>query len=708
MDKIEGSSLKIKAKIEKKSSFNHQISLRIAAAVFFTILIFQMFVLAMNANQYENHALEELTRVAKSTVKPLLTKTEKLDDCPLPHDFFPALVSETIIKGITLYNMEKKIVCNYGLDTSYHTFSEINKLLIPAYLTDKKDLYEVLSSPAQIDLPYYLMLKLDSSSVHQNLHTYIIESAKVMILMSILVTLILMWVLERWLLEPLMLLHKNLTNAVSNPEFPTVEEYARESNDEIGVAVSITNGLIKQNASNIKKLKEQAEDRIHKLAYFDSITGLPNRTFFLEQLQKILSEKKFDHNYKFAVMSVDIDHFKDINDSMGHEIGDLLLEAVGKRLVKALPDSAIISRSSADEFLVLVELNKYHSDSSQIVEKIMDSMEEPVSIIQERFQVRVSIGVAQYPEDGIDARKIIKNSDIALNRAKDDGRNLARYYSEEFDLVIQQRFQLLRDLRIALDKEELDLHYQPQFDLRSGEIIGAEALLRWYKVDETTGLGEYIPPSEIIPIAEHSGLIIPISEYVLRKACQNNKKWQAKGLKPLKIGVNLSWEQFHKGDLIKLVKDTLDETGLKPKWLELEVTESLFMENTEMAIDKLHQLKSIGVDISIDDFGTGYSSLSYLKQFPIDKLKIDQSFIRDALTDTDDKIITRTIINLGHSLGLKVIAEGVETLEHETLLYNEGCDEAQGYKYSKPIPEKDFVDFLKNHNPKTITDNHNK
>jgi len=507
-------------------------------------------------------------------------------------------------------------------------------------------------------------------------------------------------VLEKWLLNPLMILYMNLQRAAKNPESPVIEDLNYDRKDELSVTVCTANSLIRQNANNIKRLKEQAEDRIHKLAYFDGITGLPNRTYFFEQVETMLNDRKFDSDFRFAVMSVDIDHFKDINDNMGHEIGDMLLEAVGKRLVKSLPDSAMIARSSADEFLVMIELNKYHNDSSLIVSKIVETMDEPISIIQERFQICVSIGIAHYPEDGIDAKKIIKSADIALNRAKDEGRNTARYYSEEFDLMIQQRFQMLRDLRIALEKEELDLYYQPQFDLKTGEMIGAEALLRWPKPEKNSGKIKLVPPSELIPVAEHSGLIVPIGEYVLRKACKMNKKWQEKGLPYVRVGVNLSWEQFHKGDIIRLVKTVLKETKLDPKWLELEVTESLFMENTELAIDKLHQLKQIGIEISIDDFGTGYSSLSYLKQFPIDRLKIDKSFIRDALTDPNDRIITRSIINLGHSLGLRVIAEGIETPEQEKFLYEEGCDEGQGFKYAKAIPDAEFVEFLQKYSKK--------
>jgi EAL domain-containing protein (putative c-di-GMP-specific phosphodiesterase class I) len=294
----------------------------------------------------------------------------------------------------------------------------------------------------------------------------------------------------------------------------------------------------------------------------------------------------------------------------------------------------------------------------------------------------------------MDPRQILKNADIALNRAKEDGRDTVRYYSEEFDTIVQQRFQILRDLRLALERNELQLHFHPQFDLKTGRMIGAEALLRWWRPDASKEGGSYVPPVEFIPVAEQSGLIVPIGEWVLRTACQMNKQFQDKGLPPFRIAVNISGVQFHRADIVKQVSEILKETRLDPKWLELEVTESVFMENMNMAIEILNQLHRLGVELAIDDFGTGYSSLSYLRQFPIDRLKIDQSFIRNALNNNDDRAIAKTIISLAHSLGLKVIAEGVETGDHEDFLRQENCDEVQGYKYTRPLPVDLLQEFV--------------
>ncbi|MDE1151563.1 MAG: EAL domain-containing protein, partial [Micavibrio sp.] len=520
----------------------------------------------------------------------------------------------------------------------------------------------------------------------------------VLILMSCVVTGVMMMALGRWLLEPIMVLRHNLESAAKNPEKPDLLRAERETRDEIGVALRIANDLIRQNASNLKRLRSQAEDKIHKLAYYDALTGLPNRTFFLEKLDDAIRHKVVEEDRRIVVMSVDLDHFKDINDTMGHEFGDRLLEAIGKRLVKAMPDDAVISRASADEFTIMVVLKPEYADSSVLVDRVFAAVTEPVSIMQERFQLRVSIGVSHCPDDSMEARQILKNADIALNRAKEEGRDTVRYYSQDFDLAVQQRFQMLRDLRSALDENQLQVYYHPQFDLASGQLIGAEALLRWFLPDNSKNGGTFISPAEFIPVAEQSGLIVPIGEWVLRTVCAQNKKWQDMGIPPFRIAVNISGVQFHKADIVALTQDVLKETKLDPKYLELEVTESVFMENMETTIEILNQLHRLGVELAVDDFGTGYSSLSYLRQFPIDRLKIDQSFIRNALVNPDDRMITKTIINLGHSLNLKVIAEGVETVDHENFLKEEGCDEVQGFKYTKPIPALKLEEYIAAYN----------
>ena len=566
------------------------------------------------------------------------------------------------------------------------------------YRTSDNDYYEVSLSPEEIGRPYHVVLHLDARSVEPLVVNHINQTLIILFLMSGFVTSVLMIALGNWLLEPMILLRNNLLNAARNPENPDIARLKKDSRDEIGIAIRIASDLIRQNAGNLKRLRAQAEDKIHKLAYYDTLTGLPNRTYFLEKLDDSIKQKVLEEESRLVVLSVDLDHFKDINDTMGHEIGDKLLEAVGKRLVKALPSDSIVARASADEFTIMVPLTAERPDSAIFVDSIFNTMIEPISILQERFQVRVSVGVAHTPDDGIEARQILKNADIALNRAKEEGRDTVRYYSQDFDRAVQQRFQMLRDLRMAMDENQLHLHYHPQFDLKTGAIIGVEALLRWFRPDNSKEGGSFVPPAEFVPVAEQSGLIVPIGEWVLRKACETNKEWQKKGLPPFRMAVNISGVQFHRGDIVTQVATILKETGLDPKYLELEVTESVFMENMQTAIDILNQLHKLGCELAVDDFGTGYSSLSYLRQFPIDRLKIDQSFVRNALVNPDDRMIARTIINLGHSLNLKVIAEGVETSDHETFLKEDGCDEVQGFKYTKPIPEDKFWDFAQAYN----------
>ena len=689
------------------------ISWRITLTVFATILLVQTVVLDVTYRSYEGEQLARLREISLAILTSYLnnspdhaegaadqTTVQKLISNsmtpPLTKAAVKKLVDGTIIEGIAVYGLDYSVLQIAGAPA--YLQPKMNTTKQTSYRSGDNDHYEVLFMAEEIRHPYNIVVRMDSSDVQPRIASYIHQNLWILLFMSGLVTSILMLVLSQWLLEPMLLLRNNLLSASKNPEKPNLQRMKKETYDEIGMAIRIASDLIRQNANNLQHLHAKAEDKIHKLAYFDALTGLPNRTSFLETLGECIRTKVIEEDCKLAVLSIDLDHFKDINDAMGHEIGDRLLEAVGKRLVKALPEDAVVSRASADEFTAMVYLRPDQPDSAAFVERVFSAMIEPISILQERFQMRVSVGVAHCPQDGTEAYHILKNADIALNRAKEEGRDTVRYYSQDFDLVIQQRFQLLRDLRTAIDKEQLSLHYHPQFDLKTGRIIGAEALLRWWKPDSSKEGGRFISPVEFVPVAEQSGLIVQIGEYVLRTACKTNKMWQDKGLPPMRIAVNISGVQFHRGDVVRLVSAVLDETKLEPKYLELEVTESVFMENMQVAIDILGQLHSLGVDLAVDDFGTGYSSLNYLRQFPIDRLKIDQSFIRNALINKDDRMIVKTIINLGHSLNLKVIAEGVETAEHENFLKEEGCDESQGFKYTKPIPADQFWDFTIAHN----------
>lgn len=670
-----------------------RLSWKVAFAVFATILVVRMSVLALTLNDFEAERLDTLREIGRSAIAPMIGEMREQLVSPIQAEAARRLVEQTKVEGMAIYALDYSMLEIHGQPTLLKPQDVFNSR--SDYLSIDKNHYEVILTPADLKRPYTIVVRLDSSDIAQQIRAHVRETLTIVLLMSAFVTSVLMIAMSQWILEPILLLRANLLAAARNPENPAIRRPAYELRDELGVAIKMAGDLIRQNAANIKRLRTHAEDKIHKLAYYDTLTNLPNRTLFIEKLNEAISMRVLKEDMHLAVLSVDLDHFKDINDTMGHEIGDKLLDAVGKRLVHAAPEGSVVARASADEFVIMTVLEKEHADSASIVERIFAAMAEPVSVLQERFQVRISIGVARCPEDAIEAGQTLKNADIALNRAKEEGRNTVRYYSEDFDRAVQQRFKILRDLRNALEDEQFQLYYHPQFDLRTGALIGVEALLRWFRPDNSKEGGSFVPPIEFIPIAEQSGLIVPIGDWVLKTACRTNKQWQDRGLPPFRVAVNISGIQFHRGDIVELVAQTLKETRLDPKWLELEVTESVFMDDIEKGIRILNQLHSLGVELAVDDFGTGYSSLSYLRQFPIDRLKIDQSFTRNALSNPGDRTITKTIITLGHSLGLKVIAEGVETQDHENFLKEEGCDEVQGFKYSKPIPADKMWDFAR-------------
>ncbi len=432
----------------------------------------------------------------------------------------------------------------------------------------------------------------------------------------------------------------------------------------------------------------EKESRLNYLAYYDVLTGLPSRTLFQDRLDQALTYAN-RHESMLAVLLIDLDDFKTINDSLGHHTGDQLLKQLATRLTGSLREGDTVARLGGDEFVVILDNVASEEDASVVTQKILKLGIEPFTIDSHELFVTCSIGIASYPKDGEDAETLLKNADAALYRAKDQGRNNAQFCSAEMNAKALQRLTLENNLRNALKRQEFLLHYQARVDLHSGEITGMEALVRWQHPKQ--GL---IPPGRFIPVAEDSGLIVPLGAWVLRTACAQNKAWQAAGLKPVCVAVNLSARQFRQQDLVELVTRILQETGLDAVYLELELTESMMMQNVEATIATLTRLKAIGVKFSIDDFGTGYSSLSYLKRFPIDSLKIDQSFVRDLSTDPNDAAITKTIISMAHDLGLRVIAEGVETQEQETFLRLHHCDEMQGYFFSKPVPAKEFEVLL--------------
>jgi diguanylate cyclase (GGDEF)-like protein len=677
-----------------------RLSWRITLAVFLTILTVQAGILGVTMKSYEYERLEELREMGLASIIPLIddSVTDLLQSPITPTDA-KNLISSTKVRGIAVYSADlKNLLATHGEQVIMNP-SRPDPDLAAYRAAESGSIYETVYRPNNLRRPYVVAARMDAAAIRDMKLDYIKQTMLIMLLMSAFVTTVLMIALGHWLLEPILFMRANLLRASENPEDPRIPSSPYDPNDEIGGAIVIAQKLIQQNAANIRQIRTAAEDEIHQLAYFDKLTKLPNRTNFLKMLgeQVAAAEGAGDHA-KFAVIAMDLDHFKDINDSMGHRAGDDILAGVGQRLRSAMPEIAVVARSGEDEFAITMKLGGDITSTRQIAERVIEVIRnEPFRSRTETFPVRASIGIATYPDDGAEPAEVLKNADIALNRAKEEGRDTIKEYSKDFDQAVQQRFKMLRDLRDALEQNQLLLYYQPQLDLGSGQLIGAEALLRWWKPDASKEGGIFIPPIEFIPIAEQSGLIVPIGEMVLRVACETAARWAREG-RDLRIAVNVSGAQFYQSDLVAYVSKTLQETGLNPHKLELEVTESVFMEDISHAIQTLQDLHSLGVELAIDDFGTGYSSLSYLRQFPIDRLKIDQSFIRNALNNPDDAAIARTIVALGHSLNLKVIAEGVETKEHEAFLMAQKCDEVQGYRYSRPVPIDKFDAFAAAYN----------
>lgn len=429
--------------------------------------------------------------------------------------------------------------------------------------------------------------------------------------------------------------------------------------------------------------RKKAEEESIYLAYHDNLTGLPNRLQFTEKLNSFVELEQ-----EIAVLFIDLDKFKMVNDTRGHTVGDKLLQQIAKRLNSCVSRGDIVFRIGGDEFTVIL-LGRTKFEVSRIVERILEEIRKPIFIDQHELYLRSSIGISFYPSDGENIESLIKNSDIAMYNSKVLGGNNYKFFTNSMNSSFEERVNLEENLHNALENNELVMYYQPQIDPKTGCMYGAEALIRW--IHPEWGI---VPPDRFIPIAEETGLIIPIGEWVLRTACKQAVQWNDTYGRPFHIAVNLSVKQFVNNDIVDTVQRVLEETGLDPNILELELTESVFLENTESMIAIMNKLKKLGVRISIDDFGTGYSSLSYLKDLPIDSIKIDQSFIRNLSKNKKTNSIISTIISLAQKLDLKSVAEGVETLEQYNYFKEEGCDLAQGYYFSRPVPVDQIANLL--------------
>jgi diguanylate cyclase (GGDEF)-like protein/PAS domain S-box-containing protein len=428
--------------------------------------------------------------------------------------------------------------------------------------------------------------------------------------------------------------------------------------------------------------------QLSHLAQHDFLTDLPNRMLLNDRLQQAIMLAR-RHGYRIAVLFMDLDRFKHINDSLGHVVGDQLLQAVAVRLERCVRESDTVGRQGGDEFVVVLSELDAAENAGISAAKLLAALTLPYHIGPHDVHVPVSIGVSIYPDDAEDAETLINNADTAMYHAKEAGRNNYQFFRQEMNIRAVERQFIEGSLRVALERNEFSLHYQPKMDLGSGTIIGVEALLRWRHPERG-----FIPPAQFVPIAEDTGLILPIGKWVLREACRQARAWIDAGLQPVQIAVNISAVEFRSKDFVETVRTILNETKLDPRWLELELTETVLMKHAESTVAMLKSLKEIGVQLTVDDFGTGYSSLSYLRQFPVDALKVDQSFVHEISSRSDDAVIVSAVISMGNSLKKRVIAEGVETREQLDFLTAEGCEEAQGYFFNRPMVADQFAKLL--------------
>ncbi len=430
------------------------------------------------------------------------------------------------------------------------------------------------------------------------------------------------------------------------------------------------------------------EEKIEFHAYYDVLTDLPNRVLFSDRLNSAISHAK-RYQQKLAVLVLDLDDFKHINDSLGHYIGDQLLKKVAQRLVKCFREEDTVARLGGDEFMMIIEEVKKVNDVVDIAVRIIASLSQTYFLEDNEIQTGASIGITIYPDDGIDINTLIKNADLAMYRAKDAGKSNYALFTKEMTEMVERRMTIEQNLRYALNRNEFQVYYQPKIDTRTLLITGTEALVRWNRPN-----GDLISPDDFIPLAEETGLILPLGQWVLKEACRQTKIWLDHGYYFMTVAVNLSAIQFQDRNLLPMVKQILHESGLPPEKLNLEITENILMMDVDAAKQIMRQLSELGIHISLDDFGTGYSSLLYLKQFPIDFIKIDKSFVKGLPHDLDDAAIAKTVLSLAKHLGLRVVAEGVETKEHWEFMLQNGCEEIQGFLFSKPLTNDSMSQLL--------------
>jgi len=566
---------------------------------------------------------------------------------------------------------------------------EQNRKLQECYYSDRHEIKNSLG-----DYIGTITIYITDSSMNEELNQIIKMGIINFIIISLLLIFFLFIAIHFFILKPL----SNIIRVIQNTDANGIpfESIPSHGSIEIFTLSDTMNSMINLiKSSNIAlkyhhdRLLEQRNE-LHHQANYDSLTGLANRDLFNDRLEQAI-EKSKRNSTKMALLFIDLDHFKEINDSHGHKIGDEVLKVVTKRFNKTIRREDTLARLGGDEFTVIIENLHQGQDASLLADKILKVLEKPIAIGNNEFYVLSSIGISIYPDDGSSPANLLKYADAAMYKAKDEGRNNFQYYCSEMTELAFERVAMETSLRVALKNEEFLVYYQPQVDGRSNRLIGIEALVRWQH--PTMGL---VLPTKFIPLAESTGLIVELDRFVMKTTMTQISKWYKDGLNPGVLAMNLSVIHLQQKDFLTMFSNLIQETECKPEWLELEVTESQIMKNPEEAIKILNEISDIGIELAVDDFGTGYSSLSYLKKLPINKLKIDRSFVKDLPDDEEDIAITKAVIALAKSLNLRTIAEGVETKEQKEFLVENSCENIQGYFYAKPMSAFDMEVTLLN------------
>ena len=633
-------------------------------------------------------ALIRQTQSQATMVAENLTAAMAFTDAEAAGDILSALRLAPDVQSAVAYDAQGKRFVNFTRDPDTRTAARDPHA--PDTVLDYRGIQ--VTRPIQVGNRRLGTLLVQSSvtSVYQQLALYLALALPVMLALLSLSYFALSR-LQRYFTAPILALSAVSQQISRQGDYSLRAEVPPAA--DIGLLTHTFNGMLDRIQKRERELEAEINERkrieikLDRLAHYDPVTQLTNRHFFNERLEAVIARsRKFEE--RTILMFIDLDNFKTVNDTLGHDIGDELLRLVSRRLSETLRFGDVLSRIGGDEFGIIIENVGQTGVASKIAEKCLAKLADPIHIHGHDIHIGASIGISIYPDDATDMHALLKYADTAMYYAKNGGKNAWRMFTPSMRDDAHKRFKLDTNLRRALERDEFVLHYQPQVDLRSGDIVGVEALIRW--VHPQLGM---VSPSDFIPVAEDTGMIVPIGEWVLREACRDLKHWRDQG-HALRVAVNLSGRQLKESALVVTVLATLREVGVDPEWLELELTESMLMDASTDILDRLHALTDAGIQLAIDDFGTGYSSMSYLKTFPVRALKVDKSFVRGLPQNPEDAAITRAIIAMARSLRMEIVAEGIETQEQSDFLRANGCDKSQGYLYGRPCPAAQIGEML--------------